>query len=247
MARILAFFVAALGLVSCTGTAEVLPPSADAAAPAGEPTPAEDATRPSIDPRFIDPLQAVLAAYSGWGRVDDEARWAPFRCRMPFAARARVSESDDADSHGEKLYTLYAMDPEGYGVRRSMTPATPLAGLDQVIVKESFTPVPFAQADDVDRALGGGVGPHQLIPAVRDGRHFMAGDPLGLYVMMKPHDAVEGTDEGWVYATVAPDMTTVTALGIIDSCADCHAEAGEGRLFGVPDLPLPAKARNAAP
>jgi hypothetical protein len=58
-----------------------------------------------------------------------------------------------------------------------------------------------------------------------------------------------------VYATVAPDMATVTAVGVIESCAGCHAEAGDDRLFGLPGLaaapspsPRPARANaNAVP
>lgn len=223
-------------------------------APAPNAAPASTAAGAPFDARWVDEVQAVVAAFEAWGRVDDEMRWAPWLCRMPMAARARVSESDDGDTHGQKLYTLYAMDPEAYGAPASGTGApSRLAGLSQVIVKESFAPVPLEPAESGGARSGLGVGEHRLQPAEKDGHHFVAGERKGLYVMMKVEGAAQGTDAGWVYATVAPDMATVTAVGVIESCAGCHAEAGDDRLFGLPGLaaapspsPRPARA-NAVP
>jgi hypothetical protein len=208
------------------------------AAPAAEATP--------FDARWTDEVRAVVSLYEGWGRVDDEMRFAPWLCRMPMAAQARVSASDHEATHGEKLYTLYAMDPVAYGAQPSASmpgvgAAAPIAGLSQVIVKESFAPVPLD--DEREARLGSGVdgavGEHRLRPAQKDGKRFVAGERKGLYVMMKTDAAAEGTDAGWIYATVKPDMITVTAVGVIDSCAGCHAEAGDGRLFGLPGLAAP--------
>lgn len=201
-----------------------------------------------LDSRWTDEVRAVVAAYEAWGRVDDEMRWAPWLCRMPQAAAARWSESEHADTHGAKLYTLYAMDPVGYGAQRSaMGEPAKLSGLSQVIVKESFAPVPIDDERDAKLGWGpnGGAGEHHLRPAVKDGHRFVAGERRGLYIMMKTEGAAEGTDAGWVYATVKPDMITVTAVGVIDSCADCHAEAGDDRLFGLPGLEQPPSSRGA--
>lgn len=207
-----------------------------------------------FDSRWTDEVRSVVAAYEAWGRVDDEMRWAPWLCRMPQAAAARWSESEHADTHGAKLYTLYAMDPVAYGAQRSaMGDTTALPGLSQVIVKESFAPVPLDDASDTKLGWGpnGGMGEHRLRPAEKDGHRFVAGERKGLYVMMKTDGAAEGTDAGWIYATVKPDMITVTAVGVIDSCAGCHAEAGDDRLFGLPGLAAPPSARkgdaNAVP
>jgi hypothetical protein len=202
-----------------------------------------------FDSRWTDEVRSVVAAYESWGRVDDQMRWAPYLCSMPAAATARVSESEHADTHGQKLYTLYAIDPEGYGAHPSaMGKPAAVSGLSQVIVKESFAPMPLEEGLDtkLSRGPGGGMGEHDLRPAERDGKRFFAGERKGLYIMMKTDGAVEGTDAGWVYATVKPDMITVTAVGVIDSCADCHAEAGDDRLFGLPGLAAPPSARNAA-
>lgn len=222
--------------------AHATPPAEPNPAPRSNPAPEEPIP---FDSRWVDEVRTVVAAYESWGRVDDEMRFAPWLCRMPRAASARISESDHADTHGHKLYTLYAMDPVGYGAPKSaMGEPTLLAGLSQVIVKESFAPVPLE--DDADAKMGsgidGGMGEHRLQPATKDGRRFVAGERKGLYVMMKVEGAAEGTDAGWVYATVKPDMITVTAVGVIDSCAGCHADAGDDRLFGLPGLVAPTPA-----
>lgn len=225
---------------------------ADRTTPPAEPNAAPSrATAPEaapFDSRWADEVRSVVAAYEAWGRVDDEMRWAPWLCRMPQAAAARWSESEHADTHGAKLYTLYAMDPVAYGAQRSaMGDTTPLPGLSQVIVKESFAPVPVDDASDTKLGWGpnGGVGEHRLRPAEKDGHRFVAGERKGLYVMMKTDGATEGTDAGWIYATVKPDMITVTAVGVIDSCAGCHAEAGDDRLFGLPGLAAPPSTRKS--
>ena len=62
---------------------------------------------PPFDSRWADEVRWVIAAYGIWGRVDDEMHWAPYDCVLPPAASARWSESEHADTHGQKLYTLY--------------------------------------------------------------------------------------------------------------------------------------------
>jgi len=234
-------------LASCAGATELSsaegepePPSSAAAVVANPSSPPEPEPEPPFDSRWTDDVRSVVALYESWGRVDDEARWAPWLCRMPRAASARISESDDPTTHGHKLYTLYAMDPVAYGAQASDHPAPAVDGLSQVIVKESFTPVPYEDDAKSEPGPGGGVGTHRLQPAHRDGHRFIAGERRGLYLMMKTTGSTEGTDEGWVYATVAPDRVTITAVGMIDSCASCHAEAGDDRLFGRPTSGGPA-------
>jgi hypothetical protein len=207
-------------------------PPLDAAPAVAEPAP--------YDPRWVDEVRAVVAAYDGWGRVDDEMRFAPWLCRMPQAAAARWSASEHPETHGDKLYTLYAMDPVAYGAPRSaMDEPARLPGLSQVIVKESFAPVRLDDDSQAGWGVDGGRGEHRLRPAERGGQRFVAGERQGLFVMMRVDGPAEGTDAGWVYATVKPDMTTVTAVGVIDACAGCHVEAGEGRLFGLPGVAAP--------
>ncbi len=197
--------------------------SADAA-PA--PTRAEPAEN---DPRWHATLRTIAAGYSKWGRVDDEMRWAPGLCRMPTPARARISASGDEGTHGRKLYTLYAKDPAAYGAQPSvhMMPFEEPAGLSdisQVLVKEAFTPVETTQQRNMN-----------LLPAEHDGKMYLPGEPMGLYVLFKIKPLKSdpaATDAGWVYGTIAADMTTITGAGKIDSCMGCH-QSLPGRLFGL--------------
>ena len=71
-------------------------------------------------------------------------------------------------------------------------------------------------------------------PAQKDGRQFGPGERHALFVMLELPDRPAGTDEGWIYATVAPDMKTVTSAGLLSSCMGCHRDAPKGRLFGLP-------------
>ncbi len=185
------------------------------------------------DERWHATLRAIAGGYKTWGKVDDQMRWAPTSCAMPQPPRARISASGDESTHGRKLYTLYAKDPEAYGAHRSFTPAPAIAGLEQVaqvVVKEAFRPVESDQPDN-RFALGG-----EMRPAHHQGKTYVAGEPQGIYVVFQPgKDIVGATDAGWVYGTVAADLTTVTSSGKVASCMGCHQKVASGRLFGLND------------
>jgi hypothetical protein len=177
------------------------------------------------DPRWHATLRAIAAGYTHWGRVDDENRWAPGLCRMPTPASARISASGDESTHGRKLYTLYAKDPVAYGQQPGVLVGPEPAGLSdisQVLVKEAFKPVETDQPNSL-----------HLKPAVHDGKYWLPGELIGIYVLFKPNKAdPAATDAGWVYGTIAADMTTITGAGKIDSCMGCH-QSLPGRLFGL--------------
>lgn len=209
---------------SAADPAPVAPAPSANAAPAPAPTHAEPAEN---DPRWHATLRAIAAGYSKWGRVDDEMRWAPGLCRMPTPARARISASGDEGTHGRKLYTLYAKDPVAYGAQPSVymmpfeEPAD-LSDISQVLVKEAFTPVETTQQRNMN-----------LLPAEHDGKMYLPGEPMGLYVLFKPLKSdPAATDAGWVYGTIAADMKTITGAGKMDSCMGCHQPL-PGRLFGL--------------
>lgn len=180
------------------------------------------------DPRWHPTLRKVAGAYEAWGRVDDEARWAPWLCRMPTPALARFSQSGDADTHGAKLYTLYALDPVAYGAPQSATPPDRAAfsELAQAVVKEAFVPTLAADSTDFTDA-------RDLRPAVKDGAVYHTGPRAGLYVMAKLAKDEPGTDAGWVYGTISADLQTITAAGRLPSCIACHEQAPKDRLFGL--------------
>lgn len=125
----------------------------------------------------------------------------------------------------------------------------------QVIVKEAWVPKAITREEfakvayqplnektksieDPDRRKGGildygdQVRPYAV---ARDGAHwFRAEKKAGLFIMMKLDPKTAGTDEGWVYGTVADDLKTVTSVGKVASCMKCHQEAPHDRLFGYP-------------
>jgi hypothetical protein len=209
--------------------------------------------------RWAKDAKAIAKGYTHWGRVDDEARWAPGLCRMPMPSYASFSESADEGTHGGKLYTLYAKDPVAYGAKPSgprMPDATALAKFAQVLVKEAWVPVALPR-DETQNAPSGhmtGWGRSGMRPAVKDGVSYGADVRQGLYLMFKldPKQPQDGTDQGWVYATLAPtpevakdppspfskpEAWTVTAAGKLASCMECHVDADGkgGRLFGLPE------------
>lgn len=59
-------------------------------------------------------------------------------------------------------------------------------------------------------------------------------EPTGLFVIAKVGDgAGDGTDQGWIYGTVAVDGT-VTSAGRVGTCMECHdRDAKHERLFGL--------------
>ena len=180
---------------------------------------------------LVDPARALAIAdeYKSYGRVDDEMRWAPFLCRQPLPGVAQKSASNDAGTHGQKLYSVFAKDHKGY---------PDASGVGQVVVKESFkadlVTDPQASFDPGLFSETPQSEDHFYPFASKDGKLYRAGDPTGLFIMYRV-DAGSSipNDEGWVYATVSPDRV-VTGSGRIGSCMTCHEEASHGRLFGVP-------------
>lgn len=65
-------------------------------------------------------------------------------------------------------------------------------------------------------------------------RWYEAGPIAGLFLMMKEEPRTAGTDQGWIYATLAADRKAITAIGKIPSCMGCHQQAPHDRLFGLP-------------
>lgn len=238
----------ALALTACAqeparSEASSPPVSASAVIPNEPATPvvAPQPTKPAPpvieanDPRWHPLLQEIAAHYTTWGRVDDQMRWAPALCTMPQPSRARISASGDESTHGRKLYTLYAKDPVAYGAPRTFWPApeiVSLAGLTQVVVKEAFRPVEIA----TDPGMGIG---RDMLPAEQDGKRYMPGEPMGLYVVFKPSKPIAETDAGWVYGTITSDGKTVTSAGRVASCMGCHVDAKRERLFGTDPIKVP--------
>jgi hypothetical protein len=173
---------------------------------------------------------SISNEYKAWGRVDDELRWAPFLCRQPMPGIAWQSASSDGETHGQKLYSVFAKDHAAY-------PATSAVG--QVVVKESFQPElvtdpNFKWAPPYD---GSSIEADHFYPyAQKDGKFYKAGASAGLFMMYRVDPSTPNSDDGWIYATVSADRK-VTGSGRIALCVGCHENADYGRLFGVPQSP----------
>ena len=195
----------------------------------------EDKVQPQTEvpscEKFQERMLEIAREYTTYGRVDDEYRWAPWLCRMPNPALARFSASKDADTHGQKLYSILAKDRGAY--YRELTKRNPVG---QVIVKESWVPeeTKDGQALLAEHRVQGGRQESFLRCSVKDGKLYRAKEKAGLFIMYKLDPQTPDTDKGWVYGTVAADMKTVTAAGKIESCIGCHQEAPHDRLFGLP-------------
>lgn len=187
-------------------------------------------------------VKDAAAKYKSWARVSDRANWAPTDCRIPPAAGVSLSDSSDADTHGGKLYFLYAAMDKEYP-RPSPGRAVADQPLGQVVVKESFaaqlcTDADAKAAEERAKSLpADSFGRHKNLPdeyAQRwDGqthRTYKAGPAAGLFMMFKAEPTPD-TDQGWVYATMTP-AGEISSLGRVESCMGCHAHAKFDRLFG---------------
>lgn len=118
--------------------------------------------------------------------------------------------------HGRKVYALFAKDEMAF--RLAPNNEQPVG---QAVVKEAWAPEEFTDANNSSTGV-----------AHFQGRTFRPGEARGLFLIFKVDPATPGTDNGWIYATVAADRTTVTACGVLPLCADCHNRGGKDRLFG---------------
>lgn len=228
-----------------------------AAADLADDKPAPKPEAPANDKAFHETLTGIAKHYKKAGYVDFEARWAPGLCRAPILgtdytpAQARLSASKDDDTHGRKLYFLFAQNKQTYlqvGKDKDAKKVDPLkarvsedvfgaAGmpkelqaLQQFIVKESWAPEAATEqeAQQLPR-----FGDWRLSTVLKDGKWYKPGKQGALYIMVKLDAKTPGTDEGWVYGTLTPDAQTVTSSGKVESCMSCHTKATHDRQFGL--------------
>ena len=175
---------------------------------------------------------SIAAQYKSFKRVSDGANWAPELCRIPAPTGVQGSASKDSATHGRKLYYLYAKDADAYS-RMSMHSAATMDSKDdgpwrnpvgQAVVKESFRPIEIS-ADEAAKLSEADV-------AHVGGAAFKAGEPSGLFIMLKTSEDSPQTDGGWIYAVTSPDASSIRAIGKIESCMECHAGTDRDRLYG---------------
>ncbi len=173
-------------------------------------------------------------------------------CRIPPRAGVQRSASIDSDSHGKKLYFLFAKDAPAYTALtmfESHTEAERDAMVQrlicEVIVKQSFQAVEVPVAS-VPKLVAHNLGDRE-IPVdyvVAGGKAYHTGEPGDLFVMLKVDPETAGTDQGWVYGTVDAEGTGVSSSGLVASCMACHKDAPRDRLFGF--FPPKTKAADVA-
>jgi len=227
----LALSFCASSFAACTRSV----PDPKNADPATTASVATDPAPGAIDARFIPDARAAFASYRSWGRVDDELRWAPFKCLLPMPGRPAMSEAPQGD-HARKLYSLFAKDRLAYAL---LGKDGAKAAVRPIIVKESYAPestkaanIPTPEAR-LQVLQKGKITDDHFDAFVRDGEVlYRAGALAGIFVMMHVGDATPDNDDGWVYGTLTP-RGEITSLGKVASCMECHQRAKYGRLFGV--------------
>lgn len=249
----IAAIAVAAALVTHAGTPDAEPAPKEAAPAEAEKKPtraqltgADPTSRDEMDPILLE----IAREYKSYVRVSDQANWAPTLCMIPAPAGVLGSVSKDASTHGKKLYFLFARDEKDYSAIGWSTivegpDAKPFAAaVGQVIVKESFKPVEVADPKDIPPVPKPDPNdPNRGLTRPRDlpetytrdaaGRVYHTGDAAGLFVMAKVAGTEKpGTDQGWIYATISPDLTRVTAMGRLESCMECHTKTKRDRLFG---------------
>jgi hypothetical protein len=177
---------------------------------------------------FHEALVESAEAYIRFPMVNSVAEVAPTFCAAPSEpeARPKMSQSDDDDSHGKKLYYLFAKDITHY-----LAPDDKDAPVGQVLVKESWT---SKESNPDARNLRNHASGNRINPRVDvGGKVLEIGKRKDLFVMMKLDPKTADTDQGWVYGVVNADTKAVSAAGKVASCMACHESAEHDRLFGT--------------
>lgn len=128
---------------------------------------------------------------------------------------ARLSRASAGSEHAQKLFFLYANDPDAY---ESAVRGMQQAHIGLTLVMESH------------HVLSTSIGAHG--PAGTK-IVYQPGTISGLFIMMKVGESeTPETDMGWVYATATPHGK-IESVGLIESCIKCHQSAEHDRLFGL--------------
>jgi len=188
----------------------------------------------AASPPFHDQLREIAKTYKSYKPVDFDAKFAPFLCRVPIPfkdyqpSEARFSASKDGETHGQKMYFLFAKQKDAYV---KLAVQTNLVG--QIIIKESWIPEE-AKEEDYKQYVAKHTDRSGPIPFARRGaKLYRTAKQAELFVMFKLDPQTPNTDNGWVYGTVTPDGKTVTSAGRVESCMSCHKDAKHDRLFGL--------------
>jgi hypothetical protein len=172
--------------------------------------PVADTAKTEID-RWRESVLAAVADYRSYTKVADYPLWAPEMCAAPRPSVQFMSDATAGRAHGQKLYFLWVKDLAAYNPpRASMTEETP-QGAGQIIVKETFHAIEGEGSIEAN------------------GKKYKAGERGPLFVMMRFDDKREGTDRGWIYATLTEDGKEVTSAGCDDRVFGVRADKNDGK------------------
>ncbi|HEX7445968.1 MAG TPA: cytochrome P460 family protein [Pirellulales bacterium] len=185
----------------------------------------------TVDQDFAGRLQHVANDYLSYALIDRLGHWAPELCL--WSPTPKFSEAAPDAPHAQKIYFLFAKDPDSYEAPETTQP------VGQAIVKQSWSPKEVsarATADAGDDETNRPNAPY----ASRDGKVYRGDHQTGLFIMLKLDPETPETDEGWIYGTVMPDGKKVTSAGRVASCMECHQQTKGDRVFGIKRDDLPA-------
>jgi len=205
------------------------------AALSGTPAPEPPGKEPAASDgrEFHARLLEIARDYRGFVLVNNKFRFAPKLCiapSRPFIIPF-LSASTDPDTHGQKIYLLYASKADA--IQGTYLPQGDKAPLGMSLVKESWKPQEI-KPEEASKYPAAKAYPKDVLQVVKGDKNLFATDQGPLFIMTKLDPKTPGTDQGWVYGTVSADGKTVTSAGRVESCLGCHVKAKKDRLFGYP-------------
>lgn len=201
----------------------------------GTAAPGTPAKEPAASPGqvFHARLLEIARGYRGFVLVDNRFRFAPTLCRDPgrLPILPFLSASKDTDTHGQKIYLLYASKADAS--QGTYLPRGDQAPMGLSLVKESWKPQAI-KPEKASKYPAAKVYPKDLLKVVKGDKTYFATDQSPLFIMTKLDPMTPGSDNGWIYGTVSANGKTVTSAGRVESCMGCHVKAKTDRLFGYP-------------
>ncbi len=157
----------------------------------------------------------VAEQYKSFGKVDEPPKPAPTLCRASRPPTPRLSRAATEQAHGKKLNYLNAQHRDSY---LRIKPDDNEQPDNQVIVKEAWH-------------LAADVSEDSTSPKTYSDADL--GEPADLFMMLRTAAEDPTGEDGGVYATVSADRKTVTSLGTVQQCIECHQSAPHAGLFGL--------------
>lgn len=144
-----------------------------------------------------------------------------------------VSEADSDSIHSQKLYHLFATDPQAYHATIDDITEAPI-GL--ILLKETHEAIELdGRASRVPEELESPEFFWQRASSIRSSvPNLVPGQITEYFFMAKvSQESALATDNGWLYGEMDLDgnITTLTSTG---RCFECHSRSPYDRVFGIP-------------